>query len=115
VEKRSESEWTRLIEEQEGSGKSIKGWCREKGLALSTFTKWAKKLRMPKAVLSNGIRWGEVRKAQETNETLSEGSEERKLMKIRYTGIGFEIEVKPGFDSVHLENILQVMSRVNRL
>jgi transposase-like protein len=39
------SEWRERIAEQEGSGMSVKGFCKERGIAEHLFYYWRKRLR----------------------------------------------------------------------
>jgi len=42
--------WSKLIAEQEASGKAVGPFCRERGLGEATFYQWRKRLRASKTV-----------------------------------------------------------------
>lgn len=44
-QKRSKAEWKRLYEEQRKSGKTLKRWCEEKGIKLSTMSDRLSRMR----------------------------------------------------------------------
>lgn len=51
-QRRSREQWQQLITEQQQSGLSQKAFCQGKGLVLSTFTYWKRRLGEPTS--SNG-------------------------------------------------------------
>jgi len=42
--RRGEAEWRRLIDEQRASGESQSTFCRQRGLSVSTFQHWKRRL-----------------------------------------------------------------------
>jgi hypothetical protein len=115
MQKRSEAEWREIISEQRGSGKSKAGWCREKGLALSTFTQWSKRIgkgTSEKTPSTNLIKWEPHTDTQESKATLSENNVVPGAVKISRIEKKIEIEIKPGIETAHLENILLMVNRL---
>ena len=53
----------RMIEEQASSGRAVKAWCREKGIAYTTFADWRRKAKRKAAGSENVpmVKWLEVR------------------------------------------------------
>ena len=52
--RRSHEEWQRLITEQQQSGLSQRAFCREHGLALSSFRNWKQRLAATHPVPETG-------------------------------------------------------------
>ena len=48
--RRGEAHWQELIERQRASGRSQVAFCRDEGVALSTFTYWARRISAGKEV-----------------------------------------------------------------
>ena len=53
--RRGEAHWQELIERQRASGRSQVAFCRDEGVALSTFTYWARRISAGKEVSAAAV------------------------------------------------------------
>ena len=109
--KTTETERREMVEECRASGKTIRSWCKEKGIAYSTYANWTKKVPRTRDFdknKSNG--WVKVVPAFETMDDHCETVPTAKT--IRISKNGFEINVEAGFDSGHLTELLRVVNAV---
>ena len=51
--RRSREQWQQLIDEQQGSGQSQAAFCQARGIALSSFGYWKRRLAHPEAASSS--------------------------------------------------------------
>jgi hypothetical protein len=89
--------WRELVAECQSSGKSITVWCKEQGIACSTYYNWVRKLKG-----TESQQWVNV-----TTTTRETSSDEIKLRCDRWT-----IAVSQGFNVKLLAEILKVVDAV---
>ena len=58
--RRSRSEWQQLIDEQAHSGLTQASFCQTKGLVLSSFQNWKRRLALPSPQESNWLDLGRL-------------------------------------------------------
>jgi len=92
--KRKRLNWKELVAEHELSGKSVRAFCGEKGIAANSFYVNRKKLKIQDFV-QIGVSKEEVRKEP-----------------IILTYRGLRIEIKPGFCKKTLHEVLSVVGDV---
>ena len=96
------AKWRGLVSEQLSSGQTVAAFCRDRGIRVSQFYDWKKR-----------VREGEAAKFVEVKVKAS--SEQRTPAPERYTAIeirlsnGRSILVEPGFDASHLRALLAVL------
>jgi len=110
--KRTEAERRQLVGECRGSGKPIKAWCREQGIAYSTFTNWLKSFppEKPPDKSIQSARWAEVKPGGVAEKPPFAAGAPTPVT-IRLCG-GYEISVGPGFEPGLLTDVLRVVSRI---
>ena len=89
------AKWRELISEQRGSGQSAAAFCRERGMSVTHFFEWRRKLSEAEAKAG---RFVEVRVA----------SVQGRALEVRLSG-GRSVMVEPGFDEAHLRAVLAVL------
>jgi transposase-like protein len=98
MSKRSDEVWAKwraLVGEQSRSGQSAAAFCRERGIGVTHFFEWRRKLGEAEAKAGRLL---EVRLA---------GAQSRAL-EIRLAG-GRSVMVEPGFERAHLLAVLAVL------
>ncbi len=96
------AKWRDLISEQQQSGKSIAGFCRERGLRTWHFYEWKKRLSETEASQFLEVR---VRPAAESRQPAAVHGQG---IEIRLNH-GRSLVVEPGFDAHHLRALLAVL------
>jgi len=92
--------WRRLVSEQGASGQSVAAFCRDRGLPVSQFFAWKKRLRQAAAEL-----FAEV---QVVGVPAQPATAPSRAIEIRL-GCGRSVMVGPGFDANHLRAVLAVL------
>jgi hypothetical protein len=97
--------WKERIEDYQASGKSAAQWCRDHHVPESSFSTWKKKIlaSSKKKEVSPASTWIAVAPEVEVVETAAP-------ITIRVRAI--EIEVKPGYDAHHLQQVLRTVMAV---
>jgi hypothetical protein len=98
--------WQKLVSEQGQSGQSVSAFCRERGLPISRFFFWKKRLR--EAATSQFV---EVQVAK-TNREPAPGAALETSIEVRL-GNGRSLVVGPHFDPSHLRALLAVVESVS--
>ena len=107
--------WRDLIRQQSGSGQSIEAFCRQHGLAVSTFFVWRRKLKTgavptfveltssaePTAATPQVI---EVKNAP----SLNEGADAPPPIELLLAG-GLIVRVRDGFDAATLRQVVEAL------
>jgi hypothetical protein len=94
--------WKKRIKNYQASGWSAARWCKENGVPESSFSKWKKKiLELEKKKEAAVTQWVAVPK--EKRETTT-------VVTIRIGAV--EMEVKPGYDAKHLQQVLRTVMAV---
>jgi hypothetical protein len=96
--------WRKLVSEQEQSGQSVSAFCRERGLPLSRFFFWKKRLR--EAATSQFV---EVQVAKPNREPAPVRDT---TIEVRL-GNGRSLVVGPEFDASHLRALLAVVESLS--
>ena len=86
--------WRQIIKSQRGSGSSIAGYCRERGIGQASFFAWKRRLR-PGAQAKGFV---EVKAAAEAQPAGGDGAEGAALAIEVCLGGGRRLLVRPGFD-----------------
>jgi transposase-like protein len=89
--------WSKLIAEQEASGRTVEEFCRERGRGKCSFYRWRKRLREDGAV-----RFARV----ETRPT--EGSRGEATLELVLIS-GERLRIGPGVDAATLQMVLEVV------
>lgn len=97
------AKWRDLISQQEQSGKSIAGFCRERSLRAWQFYEWKKRLRETEAP-----QFLEVRVRPAAAESRQPTGAHAQGIEIRLNH-GRSLVVEPGFDAHHLRALLAVL------
>ena len=95
--------WRDVVSEQEGSGKSVAAFCRERGLREWQLYEWKKRLRKSEATSFVAVEVA-VPSAPAPASMRSAGIE---LCHRR----GWSLMVEPGFDAAHLHRLLSVLEQ----
>ena len=90
-------EWERIIGEQEGSGRSIEEYCREKGLSARSLYGWRKRLSVKEVIKGKGF-----------VELVPVGMEGVRTLRIETPG-GYRIEVREGSEGEFLRRVLKAV------
>jgi hypothetical protein len=98
--KKAWSRWGKLVAQQGKSGKSVAGFCRERGLCAPHFFVWKKKLSQGEAA-----RFVEVKVAAAAVEGVA-GSDRSIEVRLRN---GRSLVVEPGFDAHHVRALMAVV------
>lgn len=96
------AKWCDLISEQQQSGKSIAGFCRERGLRAWQFYEWKKRLSETEASQFLEVRVGPAAESKQPAPAHDQGIEIR-------LNHGRSLLVEPGFDAQHLRALLAVL------
>ena len=96
------SRWRGLVTEQRDSGKSVAGFCRERGLPVSQMFAWRRRLREPEVAQFVEI---DVKPCSESLHVVPVGSAAIEVRLAR----GRSLMVEPGFDVHHLRALLAVL------
>ena len=89
------AKWRALVRQQTIGGQSAAAFCRERGISVTHFFEWRKKLSQADAT---GARFVEVQMVPEKNRALE----------VRLAG-GRSVMVEAGFDAAHLRAVLAVL------
>jgi len=103
--------WAQILQDRAASGMSIKGYCKEKGIAVNVYFYWQKKLREaaaqqlaiasePGSQALTPMGWATV---QEIEPKQSGG------LTLRIGGA--EIELHQGYDEALLASVIKTLSR----
>lgn len=95
----AEAKWRGLISEQVASGKTVSGFCRERGVAASQIFAWKRRLGQQTATGFIAVK----RVAAEPAGSESGGGIELRL------GRGRVLVIERGFDAGHLRALLAVL------
>jgi hypothetical protein len=100
MEKRRREAWAKwrgLVAEQQGSGRSVAAFCRERGVCAPQFFAWKKRLRQA------------AREQFVAVQVVEEGAPAPpRVIEIRLGG-GRSVMVEPGFEAAHLRAVLAVL------
>jgi len=94
------TKWRRLISEHDGSGQSIAGFCRERGVPVSQFFAWRKRLR--KASAQSFV------EVQLAGGTPQQPMAPDRTIEVALAG-GRRVFVEPGFDADHLRAVVAAL------
>lgn len=94
------TKWRGLIAEQGGSGRTAAAFCQERGLRLSQFYGWRKRLRQ-----SSARQFLEVQVMRAPKTPLVASS---RAIEVCLAG-GQRIRVEPGFDPSHLRAVVAAL------
>lgn len=97
------SRWRDVVSEQEGSGKSVAAFCRERGLREWQLYEWKKRLRKSEAIPFVAVEVA-ASSAPAPASMRSAGIELRHRR-------GWSLMVEPGFDAAHLHRLLSVLEQ----
>jgi hypothetical protein len=95
--------WRGLVCEPMESGKSVAGFCRERGVPASQMFSWKKRFREAEAPKFVEVA---VKPAAETTAAGTRGG----AIEVRLKG-GRSLIVEPGFDAHHLQALLAALER----
>jgi hypothetical protein len=93
--------WRGLVSEQAASGRSVAGFCRDRGLREWQLYEWKKRLRATEVTPFIAV---EVA----TTESASAQPGPMSGLEIRHR-CGWSVIVEPGFDASHLRRLLAVL------
>ena len=101
-ERRQEAwaKWRRLVTDQGASGQSIAAFCRDRGLPVSQFFAWKRRLRQ--AVAESFV------ELEVVGAPAQPATAQSRAIEIRL-GCGRSVMVGPGFDANHLRAVLAVL------
>jgi transposase-like protein len=99
--------WRELLSEQQESGKSIAGFCRDHGLPVWQFYEWKKRLRSAEAEPFVAV---EVVASAAVAAAASQATVPSTPIEIRLCG-GRSLLVGPDFEASHLRRLLQVLEQ----
>ena len=94
------AKWQALITEQHSSGQSAGAFCRDRGLRVSQFYGWRKRLRH-----SSARQFLEVQVARPPGPSAAASS---RAIEVCLSG-GQRVRVEPGFDADHLRAVLAAL------
>jgi hypothetical protein len=97
------TKWRGLVAEQNQSGQSAGAFCRERGLRSGQFFAWKKRLRDTEAPKFVAVEVAPVRETKRAAPVLGSGAIKVRLCR------GRSLVVEPGFDAVHLRELLSVL------
>ena len=100
-----EALWQRRLEEQTGSGLSVRAYCRRESITEPSFYDWRRRL---------GQREAEAGSAKFARVVVSEEAEARSGGIEIQSRRGFLIRVGPGFDRAALTQVLSVIEAAER-
>ena len=100
--------WRELVGEQCGSGQSVAGYCRERGLAASQFFAWKRRLREAEASPSGEMAKSAADFVEVRLSAPGAAAAGNRAIEVRLSG-GRSILVEPGFDAHHLRALLAVL------
>lgn len=89
------AKWRALVRQQTIGGQSAAAFCRERGISVTHFFEWRRKLNQ---VDATGARFVEVQLVPEKSRALE----------VRLAG-GRSVMVEAGFDAAHLRAVLAVL------
>jgi hypothetical protein len=95
------AKWRGLVSEQAGSGQSVAAFCRQRGLPVSQFFAWKKRLRQ--CATGQFVEVQVVRTAGPEQRTAAHSQ----AIEIRLGGRS--VFVEPGFDADHLRVVLAAL------
>lgn len=100
-ERRQEAraKWRGLVTEQAGSGQSVAAFCRDRGLPVSQFFAWKKRLRQAAEPFVE---------VQVVGAPAQPATAQSRAIEIRLAD-GCRIFVEPGFDAGHLRAVLAAL------
>jgi transposase-like protein len=104
----SAPEWAHWVDLFERSGQKLKAFCREQGLAPSTFSYWRRRLREV-AGADGGKKFVEVRMARRAAAGVPWESAASGLMRIGVPG-GIWMEVREGTDASWLAGVVRALA-----
>jgi predicted NACHT family NTPase len=96
------AKWRDLISEQQQSGKSIAGFCRQRGIRAWQFYEWKKRLSEAEASQFLEVR---IRPTAESRQSAA-WHDQRIEIRLNH---GRSLVVEPGFDAHHLRALLAVL------
>jgi hypothetical protein len=91
------AKWRGLVSEQRKSGQSAAEFCRERGIGVTHFFEWRRKLSEAEAKAGQFV---EVRLAAPRSQALE----------VRLSG-GRSVLVEPGFDAAHLRAVVAALEQ----
>ena len=104
-------EWKVRVRECRGSGQSVRGWCRDQGIAVKTYYYWEKEV-LSEAGRQMAVREGALEKRFVEMPALPEARDTmdtKPVLAAKLRIKGGELEVYAGADEVLLERLLRVM------
>jgi transposase len=105
--RRSRAEVEQLVAEYEASGLGRTAFCQERGLSLSTLSRYRRRQEQTAGEAAEGKRWLAV---EVSGSAAAEGGERASGLAVALPG-GRRIEVGRGFDADTLTRLLAVMER----
>ncbi len=101
--------WSKRLEEQKTSGKTIAAWCQEQSLSESKFYYWRKKLYAEELQNNKTIKWLSLNSNIDTPTQIAYENPGNTLS----VHIGqATIEIKRGFDPELLAQVLKVLKTI---
>ncbi len=91
------AKWRAVVRQQANSGQSAAGFCRERGISVTHFFEWRRKLSEAESKEGQFV---EVRLAPAQNRALE----------VRLAG-GRSVMVEPGFDAGHLRAVVAALEQ----
>ena len=95
------SEWAQLVSQCRGSGMTVRQWCEENGISLSSYYKWQRKVYAV-AQAQQEARFVEVTPAQPASVAVSD------VAVTVHIG-GAEADIHSGADAATVEMVLRVL------
>ena len=95
------SEWAQVVSQCRGSGMTVRQWCEENGISLSSYYKWQRKVYAA-AQAQQEARFVEVTPVQPASVAVSDVS-----VTVRVAGA--EADIHSGADAATVEMVLRVL------
>ena len=99
--------WRGLLAEQKESGKSIAGFCRDRGMPVWQFYEWKKRLRQAESASFVAV---ELVASQTAAAVITPAAVQSAAIEIRLRG-GRSLLVGPDFTADHLRRLLTVLEQ----
>jgi hypothetical protein len=123
MRRRNLTQRRQLVEECRQSGKTIRAWCVEKGIPVSTYAMWSREARQEETVkieqskpeprtIKETIQWASLQIEKETSSKSSNQPNKSKTDSILISIGKCEIKVGSDFDAKMLMSVLQVVNQV---
>ena len=95
------AEWARLVSQCRGSGMTVRQWCEENGISLSSYYKWQRKVYAA-VQAQQEARFVEVTPVQQASVAVSD-------VAVTVRVAGAEADIHSGADAATVEMVLRVL------